>query len=141
MLRGNWQDRKGERQKTERDYVATHAKSEAAKTRGESLLLLPTPWHRHHARVRDPSCRPTQHPSHRDAATGFDLLQPSHFTLNWLKYLIYPSKSQNLCLWYLCFSESVPVFFFFFFGFLALWLSLCLCKLWLCVCDYLSYII
>ena len=124
MLRGNWQDRKSERQKTERDDVATHAKSEAAKTRGESLLLLPTPWCRHHARVRDPSCRPTQHPSHRDAAIGFDLLQPSHFTLNWLKYLIYPSKSQNLCLWYLCFSESVLVFFFFF---LAFWLCDCPC--------------
>ena len=105
-----------------RETMSLPTPSEATKTRGKSLLLLPTPWRRHHARVRDPSCRPTQHPSHRDAAIGFDLLQPSHFTLNWLKYLIYPSKSQNLCLWGLCFSESMLVFFIF----------------WLCDCVFVS---
>ena len=82
----------------------------------------------------------TRHPSHCDAAAGFNLLQPSHFTLNWLKYLIYPSKSQNLCLWCLCFSESVLVFFF-----LAFWLCDYLCVFVNCdsvfVCDYLCYII
>ena len=43
MLRGNWQDRESERRQTERDSTAAHAVSEAAKTRRESLLLLPMP--------------------------------------------------------------------------------------------------
>ena len=47
----------------------------------------------------------------------YSSLHSSHLTL---KYLTYPSKSQNLCLWCLCFSESVLVLFF-----LALWLCVC----------------
>ena len=42
-LRARRQDRESERRETERNSAATHAVSEAAKTRCESLLLLPTP--------------------------------------------------------------------------------------------------
>ena len=126
--------------------------------RGERLretLPLPMPWvkppkrdvraccccpHRDAATTRDPSCKPTQHPSCRDTTAGFDRLQPSHFTL---KYLIYPSKSQNLCLWCLCFSEFMLVIYFILFlafllcvyVFVSLWIvTLCL---WLSLLYYI----
>ena len=43
VLKGYWQDRENERRETKRDSAAAQVMSEAAKMRGESLLLLPTP--------------------------------------------------------------------------------------------------
>ena len=107
------------------------------------ILLLPTSWCRHHARVARPISQ-----THTHHATP---ILPWHRCWLWstpaftLKYLIYPSKSQNLCLWCLCFywwGICACVNFFF----LAFWpcdsvtillMSLCL-SLWIMtLCDYI----